>query len=100
MGGGWGGGGWGGGGVRMHLPLKECCSLVTVFTGLIYVFAGIPTKHLLFYISCIVLRHFFGRIEISILMSGAYWLHLRYYGGDIGHIELHGVESFLVGLSV
>ena len=50
-----------------------------------------PLGHLLFYMSCIVLRHFFGRIGISILMSGAYRLHLRYCGGDVGHIELHGV---------
>ena len=55
-----------------------------------------PLSHLLFYISCIVLRHFFSRIGISILMSVAYWLHLRYSGGDVGSIELHGVGSFLV----
>ena len=33
-------------------------------------------------------------------MSGAYRLHLKYCGGDVAHIELHGVGSFLVGLSV
>ena len=36
-------------------------------------------SHLLFCIACIVLHNFFGRIGIS--MSGAYWLHLMYYGG-------------------
>ena len=56
--------------------------------------------HLLFYIPCIVLHNFFGHIWISILMSGAFRLHLRYCGGDVGHIKLHGVGSFLVGLSV
>ena len=59
-----------------------------------------PLNHLLFCIACIVLHHFSCLIGISILMSGVYWLHLRYYGGDGGHIELHGVGSFLVGLSV
>ena len=33
-------------------------------------------------------------------MSGAYLLHLMYYGGDVRHIELHGVGSFLVCLFV
>ena len=28
---------------------------------------------------------------MSILMSEAYWLHLMCYGGDVRHIELHGV---------
>ena len=44
-----------------------------------------PLGHLLFCISCIVLRQFFGRIGISILMSGAYLLHLMYHGGDVRH---------------
>ena len=33
-------------------------------------------------------------------MSGAYWLYIMYYGGDVRHIELHGVGSFLVCLFV
>ena len=47
-----------------------------------------------------VLRNFFCRIGISILMSVAYLLHLMYYGGDVRHIELHGVGSFLVCVAV
>ena len=53
-----------------------------------------PLGHLLFCISCIVLHRFYGLIGISILMSGACWLHLMYSGGDVRHIELHGVGSF------
>ena len=59
-----------------------------------------PLSHLLFCKACIVFHKFFCRIGISILTSGAYLVHLRYYGGDRGHIELHGVGLFLVVISV
>ena len=45
-----------------------------------------PLGHVLFCIACIVLHHFFCRNGITILMSGAYWLHMRCYGGDGGHL--------------
>ena len=42
----------------------------------------------------------FGRKGTSMLMSGACRLHLRYYVGDVGYIEVHDDGSFLVGLSL
>ena len=87
-------------GVRDKVGQGMLLSSDCVYRNEIFILLVYPLGHLLFCTSCIVLHHFFGRIGISILMSGAYWLHSMYYGGDVRHIELHGVGSFLVCLFV